>query len=74
MPSESGIAPIGAMQLATALKMATQAQSVSSDRRTKVAKEFKADVDKAVDTVAKAKGMSAETADAIKAQILGVKT
>ncbi|MER9211587.1 DUF3486 family protein [Mesorhizobium sp. M0663] len=70
---ESGMAPIGAMQLATALKMATQAQSVSSDRRAKVAKEFKADVEKAVDTVAKAKGMSADTAEAIKAQILGVR-
>ncbi|RWE78534.1 MAG: DUF3486 family protein [Mesorhizobium sp.] len=71
---ESGLAPIGAMQLATALKMASQAQSVSTQRRATVAKEFKADVEKAVDTVAKSKGMSAETADAIKAQILGVRT
>lgn len=71
---ESGLAPIGAMQLATALKMASQAQSVSTQRRATVAREFKADVEKAVDTVAKSKGMSAETADAIKAQILGVRT
>lgn len=70
---ESGIAPIGAMQLATALKNATLAQGVSTDRRAKVDKEFKADVEKAVDTVAKSKGMSAETADMIKAQILGVR-
>lgn len=70
---ESGMAPIAAMQLATALKMASQAQSVSTQRRATVAKEFKADVEKAVDTVVKAKGMSADTADAIKAQILGVR-
>lgn len=71
---ESGIAPIGAMQLAAALKNATQAQGISTSRRIKVEQEFKADVEKAVDTVAKTKGMSAETAEAIKAQILGVKS
>lgn len=70
---ESGLAPVGAMQLATALKMATQAQSVSSDRRAKIDKEFKKEVDAAVDTVAKVKGITAETAEAIKAQILGVR-
>lgn len=70
---EAGFTPKGAKELADALRSASQAQSVSTGRRVKVDKEFKADVEKAVDTVAKAKGMSAETADAIKAQILGVR-
>lgn len=70
----SGIAPLGAMQLATALKAATQAQGVSTARRVKVETEFAEKVDQAVETVAKAKGMSAETAEAIKSQILGVRS
>lgn len=71
---EAGFTPKGAKELADALRSAAQAQSVSTGRRAKVTKEFKADVEKAVDTVAKAKGMSEETAEAIKAQILGVRT
>lgn len=67
-----GIQPLAAMQLANAFKSATQAQNVSSDRRRKVEAEFKAKVETAVETVAKAKGMTAETAEQIKAQILGV--
>lgn len=71
---EAGFSPKAAKELADALRSAAQAQNVSTARRVKVDKEFKADVEKAVDTVAKSKGMSAETADAIKAQILGVRT
>lgn len=67
-----GIEPLAAMQLATAFKAATQAQNVSSDRRRKLEAEFKDKVESAVETVAKAKGMTAETAEQIKAQILGV--
>jgi hypothetical protein len=70
---ESGMAPLGAMQLASALKMATQAQGVSTARRQRVDEEFKTKVNDAVEKVAKVKGMSAETAEQIKAQILGVK-
>lgn len=70
---ESGIDPKGAMSLANALHKATQAQGVSTARRIKVEAAFKGKVDEAVDKVAKAKGMTAETVDAIKAQILGVK-
>lgn len=69
----SGVEPKGALQLAGALYRATQAQEVSSRRRAKVEKDFKAEAVKAIDTVAKVKGMTAETAEAIKAQILGVK-
>lgn len=68
-----GIQPLAAMQLATAFKAAAQAQHISSDRRRKIEKDFAEKVETAVDAVAKKKGMTAETADAIKAQILGVK-
>ncbi len=60
------------MQLATAFKAALQAQSISSDRRRKVEAEFEGKVTEAVERAAKATGMSAETAEAVKAQILGV--
>lgn len=71
---EAGIDPKGAMALANALRAATQAQGVSTARRQKVEKEFGEKLDDAVDKVAKVKGLSAETAEAIKAQILGVKS
>lgn len=71
---EHGVDPKGAMQLAAALKSAMQAQDVSTARRQKVEAEFAKDVKKAVDTVARAKGMSAETAEAIKSQVLGVRS
>ncbi|MBX3580819.1 MAG: DUF3486 family protein [Rhizobiaceae bacterium] len=70
---EAGYDPKGAKELADALRSASQAQHISTARRVKVDKEFKKDVEKAVDTVARIKGMTAETAEAIKAQILGVK-
>lgn len=69
---EAGIDPKGAMSLANALRAATQAQGVSTARRQKVEKEFGEKVTEAVQAVAKAKGMSAETSDAILGQILGV--
>lgn len=67
---EDSIDPKGVMQLATALRQALAAQSISSDRRQKVEKEFAAKVDSAVKTVAKAKGLSAETAEDIKNLVL----
>ncbi len=69
---EAGFDPKEAMQLATALKQAAQAQGVSTARRQKLDAEFAAGVEAAVDKVAKVKGITAETAEAIKAQILGV--
>ena len=67
-----GIAPKDAMLLATAFKSAAQAQSISTDRRRKVEAEFESRIGTAVETVARAKGLTVETAEAIKAQILGV--
>lgn len=74
MLADSGdeLEPKSAMQLANAFKSAVQAQSIGSDRRRKLEADFKAKVETAVETVAKAKGMTAETAEQIKAQILGV--
>ena len=69
---EDSANPLGVMQLAAAFKQAVQAQSISSDRRRKVEADFAAKVDTAVATVARTKGLTAETAEAIKAQILGV--
>ncbi|SMH42371.1 DUF3486 family protein [Mesorhizobium australicum] len=70
---EAGIDPKGAMNLANALRAAAQAQGVSTARRIKVEKEFEEGVEAAVETVVREKGMTAETAEAIKAKILGVR-
>jgi hypothetical protein len=70
---EAGVDPKGALQLAGALYRANQAQGVSTARRAKVEKDFATQVSDAVDKVGKLKGMSADTAEAIKAQILGVR-
>lgn len=60
------------MQLANAFKSALQAQAISAERRRKIEAEYAAKVTEAVDRAAKASGMSAETVEAVKAQILGV--
>lgn len=69
---EAGMAPRDAMQLASALRFAAQAQGVSTARRQSIQTEFDAKVVEAVDKVAKVKGLSVDAAEAIKAQILGV--
>lgn len=60
------------MELANAFRQATQAQSVSSERRRKAEADFETKVKEAVTTVAKAKGLTAETVEAIQAQVLGI--
>ena len=70
--ADGRLAPQEAMFLAAAFKSAVQAQRVSSDRRSKLEKEFEGKVGAAVEAVAKTKGLTAETAEAIKTQILGV--
>lgn len=71
---ESGLGPKGAMDLANALRAACQAQGVSTQRRQKVEKEFAERTEEAVTQVARVKGLTTETAEAIKAQILGVQS
>jgi len=66
--------PIEAMQLATALRQAAAAQSISSDRRRKVEADLAAKVNSAVKTVARERGLTSETVEAIKSAVLGVKS
>lgn len=66
------IDPKGVQALANALRAASQAQSVSTARRQTVEKEFGEKVTEAVEKVAKAKGLTAETTEEILGQILGV--
>lgn len=67
-----GMAPKDAMMLASAFRQAVQAQAVSTERRRKLEADFEARVEDAVETVAKARGLTGETVRDIKAQILGV--
>lgn len=61
------------MQLASAFRQVQQAQNLSSEARRKSDFEFNAKVAKAVDTAAKEVGMTADVANKVKEQILGVK-
>ncbi|MBL4785101.1 MAG: DUF3486 family protein [Cohaesibacteraceae bacterium] len=69
---EGGTTPLEAMRIASALKQATQAQYLSTDRRARAEKDINDKLSKAVDRVAKAKGIGRDTVNAIKASILGV--
>ncbi|WP_153769242.1 DUF3486 family protein [Labrenzia sp. CE80] len=69
---ESGIDPKGAMDLANALRAAAQAQGVSTQRRQKVEKDFAIKTKEAVGIVARTKGLTKDTVQAILGQILGV--
>lgn len=58
--------------LAEALRAAQAAQNMSTTRKAKEAEQLQARLGEAVEAVAKAKGLTAETAEQIKAEILGV--
>lgn len=60
------------MMTSRALKHAEEAKRISADGRRKIESELKDKATKAVDAVAKANGLTAETVDAIKARILGI--
>lgn len=68
-----GQTPKGAMELARAFLATIQGQKLSSDRRRKLEAELADKTAKAVDQVAARQGLSAETVDAIKSNILGIK-
>lgn len=68
---EAGFDPKEAMQMANAIKLAANAQHISTDRRVKLEKELAARVESAVDKVAKTQGLSLEVIEGIKANILG---
>jgi hypothetical protein len=63
----------GAMELAQAYVKTIQGQRMSAELRKQAEKEFADKASAAIDKVAKARGLSAETAKDIRAQILGVK-
>ncbi len=67
-----GIAPKELKNLADAFRSAQAAQNLSSARKTKETQQLQAKLGEAVDAVAKAKGLTAETAEQIKSEILGV--
>lgn len=67
-----GIAPKQLKELADAFRSAQAAQNLSSARKTKETQQLQAKLGEAVDAVAKAKGLTAETAEQIKSEILGV--
>lgn len=60
------------MMTARALTGAEQAKKISSETRAKIERELAASAAKAVDQVAKAKGLSSDVVDAIKSKILGI--
>lgn len=70
--ADDTVTPKDAMHLASAFRQAAQAMNISSRDRMTRESEFDQKVEQAVDAVAKAKGLTKETADLVKAQILGV--
>ena len=64
--------PKQAKELAEALRAAVQASGMSAEQRRKWQAEYDAKVAQAVDQVAKVRGLTADTVEAIKGKILGV--
>ncbi len=69
-----GIEPKQLKELADAFRSAQTAQNLSSVRKAKETAALQARIGEAVETVAKAKGLTAETTESIKATVLGVTT
>lgn len=67
-----GIAPKQLKELADAFRSAQAAQNLSTARKAKDDEKMQARLGEAVAAVAKVKGLTAETTEAIKAEILGV--
>ncbi len=67
-----GVAPKELKALADGLRAAQVAQNMSADRKVKIETDLRDRMAQAVETVAKAKGLTGDTTEAIKKQILGV--
>lgn len=67
-----GIAPKELKNLADAFRSAQTAQNMSTNRKAKETAQLQEKLGAAVEAVAKAKGLTAETAEQIKSEILGV--
>ena len=70
--ASDGIAPKELKNLADAFRSAQTAQNMSTNRKLKENAQLQEKLGAAVEAVAKAKGMSQDTTDYIKAEILGV--
>lgn len=70
--ADDGFVPKEAHQAAAALYRLTMAENISTQRRQKLQAEIEAQTKEAVISVAKAKGLSEETAQDILSKILGV--
>lgn len=69
---EGEAGPMEVMLLAKALDHASRSQKVDLDRALRARKEFAAEAAKKTEELAKSRGLSAETVDMIKSQILGI--
>ena len=67
-----GVEPKELKALADGLRAAQAAQNMSADRRAKIEASVKDRMAEAVETVAKARGLTGDTTEAIKREILGV--
>lgn len=72
-PGAGELSPKQAMELSRAFKDVIAGQKISADRRTQLEKEFAAKATKAVEKITQSKGLTQETADAIKREILGIR-
>lgn len=70
---EAGFSPKEALAMSGAIKQLAQAENISTARRQKVQKEFEDKAEKIIDTVAKEKGMSADTIAQLRRDFLGVR-
>jgi hypothetical protein len=71
---EGEIIPKEAMQLASALRQASQAQGISTKRRKEVEKDFEEKVTEAVDKAGAQVGLSKEQVAQIRRDVLGVRS
>lgn len=62
----------GAMELARAYLAAIQAQKISAERRRALEADFKAEAEKAIEKVAKVRGVSAEATEALRRELFGI--
>ena len=70
---EAGFTPKEAMELANALKSSAAAEKMSSDRLAKLEAKIETAVDNTIEKVSKEAGLTAEMANQIRRDVLGVK-
>ncbi len=68
------LTPKAAMELARALQSTVASQKLSVDRKRQIQEQFEDQVDGAIEKVMDEKGLNAETAAFLRAEVLGVKS